>query len=105
MTWSEFSDSIKYENRFHNNKFNKNVFASYLSLVVKTYHTGDCFYRARIADNSGGHTSNNMSTPPKGKRSARRVNPEEIGVLYLSLEQETVLHETRVNAFDYVTIG
>ena len=105
LTWSEFSDSIKYENRFHNNKFNKDVFATYLTLVVKAYHTGDCFYRARIADNADGHISNNMSTPPKGKRSAGRVNPEGIGVLYLSLEQETVLNETRVNVYDYVTIG
>lgn len=105
LTWNEFSDSIKYGNRFHNNKFNKDVFALYLSSVVKTYHSGDCFYRARIANNVDGYMCEEMYAPPKEKRSAGRVNPEGIGVLYLSLEKETVLNETRVNVFDYVTIG
>lgn len=105
LTWGKFSDSIKYENRFHNNKFNTDIFASFLSSVVKIYHSGDCFYRARIANNADGYTCKEMYAPPKEKRSAGRVNPEGIGVLYLSLEQETVLNETRVNVFDYVTIG
>lgn len=105
LTWSEFSNSIKYKNRFHNNKFNADVFASFLSSVVKTYHSGECFYRARISNDIGGYNCEEMYAPPRGKRSAGRINPEGIGVLYLSLERETVLNETRVNLFDYVTIG
>ena len=105
LTWSEFSKSIKYENRFHNRKFNADVFASFLSSVVKTHRSGESFYRARIAENINGHSCDNMGAPPPKNRSAGRVNPEGIGVLYLSQEKETVLNEIRANVFDYVTIG
>ena len=46
-----------------------------------------------------------MGAPPKGNRSAGRINPEGIGVLYLSSDDKTVLNEIRANTFDYVTIG
>lgn len=46
-----------------------------------------------------------MFAPPVGKRTAGRVNPDGIGVLYLSTDDKTVLNETRVTAYDYVTIG
>lgn len=36
LTWSEFYNSIKYKNSFYNNQFNADVFASFLSSVVKT---------------------------------------------------------------------
>lgn len=105
LTWRDFSKSIKFENRFHNSKFNADVFASFLSSVVKTHHSGELFYRARIAKDINGYVCNKMGAPPPEKRSAGRVNPEGIGVLYLSLEKETVLNEIRANFFDYVTIG
>ena len=38
-------------------------------------------------------------------RDSGRVNPDGIGVLYLSTDDKTVLNETRVTAYDYVTIG
>lgn len=46
-----------------------------------------------------------MGTPPKEKRNAGRINPEGIGVLYLSADNKIVVNEARANAYDYVTIG
>jgi hypothetical protein len=46
-----------------------------------------------------------MGAPPKGKRTAGRVNPEGISILYLSSDKVTVINEVRANAFDYISIG
>ena len=46
-----------------------------------------------------------MKTPPPNKRSAGRINPEGIGILYLSSDQKTVLNEVRASTFDFVSIG
>lgn len=104
-SWNQFSKSIKYSNRFHNEMFNSDVFASFLSIAEKIYCKNELFYRARIADGNNGFTCDKMYSPPKGKRCAGRVNPDGIGVLYLSSNEKTVLNETRVNAYDYVSIG
>lgn len=104
-SWDEFSNSIKYINRFHSRMFNADIFASFLSIIKKMYPAGTTFYRARISTNKEGFKSDGMCTPPKGKRSAGRINPEGIGVLYLSSDNKTVVNEVRANAFDYVTIG
>lgn len=74
-------------------------------MVQKTYEKDTNFYRARISPNVEGFGTENMSVPPIEKRTAGRVNPDGIGVLYLSTDDKTVLNETRVTAYDYVTIG
>lgn len=104
-TWEEFSNSLKYSNRFHNDIFNTDVFATFLSMMTKNYKAGTTFFRARIANNKEGFQKEEMGSPPKEKRCAGRVNPYGIGVLYLSSDDKTVLNETRVNAYDYVSIG
>ena len=103
--WSEFSDSIKYSNRFHNNLFNSDAFSTFLAMMTKSYLIGSKFYRARITSNSSGFIAEDMFCPPRDKRCTGRVNPNGIGVLYLSTDDKTVLNETRVNVFDYVSIG
>jgi hypothetical protein len=105
LRWEQFAESIKYANRFHSGMFNADAFASFLSIVVKQYPAGVEFCRARITHNSNGFTKDEMSAPPRGSRSAGRINPEGIGALYLSSDDKTVLNEVRANAFDYVSIG
>jgi len=105
LRWEQFAESIKYENRFHSGMFNADAFASFLSIVAKQYHAGTDFFRARITHNSNGFNVKEMSAPPKGNRSAGRINPEGIGVLYLSSDDMTVLNEARANTFDFVSIG
>jgi hypothetical protein len=105
LSWDKFADSIKYGNRFHSGMFNADAFASFLSIIAKNFPVGTKMYRARIAPNKNGFEATEMSTPPREQRSAGRVNPEGIGILYLSSDDKTVLNEIRANTFDYVTIG
>lgn len=105
LSWNDFSDYIKYTNRFHNSYFNSDEFASTLSLLGKKYSTDNLFYRARICKTVEGYTKNDMFGPPKGQRCPGRIKPEEIGVLYLSSDEKTILYETRANVYDYISIG
>lgn len=104
-SWEEFSNSIKYCNRFHSGLFNADAFASFLSIVTKNYPAGSLFYRARISSNKRGIPKDQMGAPPKEKRSSGRINPEGIGILYLSMDTATIINEVRASAFDFITIG
>jgi|LSQX01.2.fsa_nt_gb hypothetical protein len=104
-SWDEFSNSIKYINRFHSGMFNADAFASFISIILKSYPVGSTFYRARISAESEGFEADEMHAPSIKKRSAGRINPEGVGVLYLSSDKVTVVNEVRANAFDYITIG
>jgi hypothetical protein len=104
-SWQEFSDSIKYKNRFHSDMFCADAFNSFLQSVAKKYTVGTLFYRARISPNDSGFSSSEMSSPPRGSLSAGRINPAGISALYLSSDYETILHEVRATTYDYITIG
>ncbi len=105
-SWKEFSEYIKYINRFHSGKFNEDAFTSFLSASVRIFSEKDRFYRARICDAGiEGYQTHEMGIPPKEKRNPGRINPAGIGVLYLSLDPETVLYEVRASKFDKITIG
>jgi len=104
-TWSEFSQSIKYDNRFHSNLFNPKAFATYLSYSMKKYKKGDSFYRARICPYSTGYSVDEMGAPPLKNREAGRISPEGVGVLYLASDETTALSEKRAYTHDFVTVG
>lgn len=103
--WTEFTEIIKYQNRFHSGVFNYKAFAAFISYSIKLYNKDDVMYRARISSSAEVYGKNNMGVPPKEKRMAGRVNPDGIGVLYLASEPNTALSEVRASAFDFVTIG
>lgn len=105
LSWHQFSESIKRENRFHNNMFNPDAFASFLSVATKIYPKGTNFFRARITDSKNGFAPNEMFAPPLGRRRAGRINPEGIGVLYLASDNITALTEVRASVYDFVSIG
>lgn len=105
LSWEEFSNYIKYENRFHNDFLNYDEFSSILTSLCKEFDKGNPFYRARICDNLTGFTTDQMYAPPKGRRKPGRINPEEMVALYLSSDEGTILYETRANVYDYITIG
>ena len=104
-SWSEFSESIKYGNRYHSGLFNSDAFASYLSYLAKWCMKGDYLFRARICSNPDGFPKEEMGIPPVEKRTAGRINPEGVGVLYLSSDKQTALNEVRASANDYITVG
>ena len=62
-------------------------------------------FRARIWPDNKGLDVSEMGAPPLGRRKAGRVNPEGIGVLYLTSDEKTALSEVRASAFDFVSIG
>ena len=104
-SWDEFSESIKYGNRFHSGMFNPGQFASFLTMVRHIFPVATNMYRARISSDKMGFAINEMKAPPKDKRTAGRINPEGIGVLYLSSDKLTILNEVRASAFDHVSLG
>lgn len=104
-TWRQFTETIKYGNRFYSNIFNHDAFASFLTYSVKSYPSGTVMYRARIGSDKNGFSKNKLGTPPKESRMSGRVNPEGIGVLYLSSETYTALYEVRASIYDFVTVG
>lgn len=104
-SWNEFSEVIKTKNRFYNSYFKMDQFASFLSYSIKRYLKGSVFFRARIWNGGRGYEVNEMGAPPFLKRKAGRVNPEGIGVLYLTSDEKTALSEVRASAFDYVSVG
>jgi hypothetical protein len=105
LCWECFAESIKYENRFHSGMFNADAFVAFLTILRKSYPTGTKMYRARISSSKRGFGEKEMGTPPKGHRIAGRINPEGIGILYLSSDDKTAIHEVRATTFDYITIG
>jgi hypothetical protein len=105
QAWQRFSDSIKYENRFHTGLFNSDAFASFLPIIAKTYPKETNLFRVRISSEDRGFPESKRGPPPKKFSVAGRVNPEGIGILYLSSDCMTALNEVRANAFDFVTIG
>ena len=104
-SWGEFSDVIKTKNRFCNGYFKADQFVSFLSYSITKYSRGTEFNRARICNSSCGYGKEEMGAPPAGKRKPGRVNPEGIGVLYLTSDERTALSEVRASAFDLITVG
>lgn len=104
-SWNEFSIAIKTQNRFHNDFFRPDQLASFLTYSTSKYRKGTVFYRARVCSNRDGYDIQKMGAPPIGKRKSGRVNPEGIGVFYLTSDMETALHEVRASAFDFVSVG
>ena len=104
-TWNEFSNAIKTKNRFCYDYFRADQFVSFLSYSIIKFRRGTELFRARICDSPNGYEKAQMGPPPAGKRKSGRVNPEGIGVLYLTSDEETALREVRASAFDYITLG
>lgn len=104
-TWHEFSGAIKTKNRFCSGLFRADQLASFLGYSITKYTKGTELFRARISDDIEGYPKEKMGQPPTRKRKSGRVNPEGIGVLYLTSDEATALREVRASAFDFVTIG
>lgn len=104
-SWEEFSKEIKTQNRFHNDFFKPDQLASFLTYTMSKYRKGTAFYRARICESTTGYGIGEMGAPPQRKRKPGRVNPEGIGIFYLTSDMETALNEVRASAFDFVSIG
>lgn len=105
-TWVEFSNAIKTTNRFHSGFFKADQLASFLSYSTTKYSKGTILFRARVCSDRNGYKTGEMGPPEDiEKRKSGRVNPEGIGVLYLTSDEKTALSEVRASAFDFVSLG
>lgn len=103
--WFDFVKGIKEDNRFHSSYINKEILSIFLRRIVKTYKTGEIFWRGRICPDETGFAKKEMGAPPVFKAKGGRVNPSGISLLYLSDSKETTLYEIRAGVYDYVTVG
>ena len=103
--WSEFAEKIKHGNRFHNELFNADAMASFLSYAEKNYPKDTVLFRARRANGKEGYQIGEMGSPPSTVCKAGRINPEGISILYLASDADTALSEIRSSTYDYVSVG
>lgn len=105
-TWRDFSNRIKYTNRFHhdiNLEILKDLFLSE-SLQV-TLSPEDTYIRARINSGDKPYVKDEMGCPPPGMATVGRINPAGISCLYLADSVKTALNEVRARCHDTVAIG
>lgn len=103
--WERFVNCIKYESRFHVDCISPKIFDDFFNLSKINYEAGQVFYRARISDEKGFTSFDDITAPKKEKMKNGRANPEGIRCLYLANDIETTIHEVRANIFDHITIG
>lgn len=104
--WQKFVETITYENRYHTNTINLSLlkkFIGYKQKVIKC-NEGKKYYRGRISAGEE-YTEKKMYSPPKGKATSGRLNPEGISVLYLSDKEQACYQEIRASFNDDVYIG
>lgn len=103
--WNALKKEIVEKNRFFiENVIDLDQLKTYLKSKAKSYKSGDIFYRGRISKQHGLGIPD-IGKPPAEKATAGRANPKGIPYLYLALDIETTLYETRATYLDYVTIG
>ena len=105
MSWEDFVEDIKYNNRFHSNQINKGILAKYCKAIQKTYSGGEQFFRCRISKDRKQFEQKEIGAPPKGKSADGRANARGIVTLYLGDTEKTAIHETRTGLYDHVCIG
>lgn len=103
-SWGEFSEEIKYNTRFHSEKFNTAIFYNYLNLLATPISQGEILYRGRRS-NQEGYLEEEMGSVPPNKTQAGRANPKGIPYLYLADDVKTVLHELRAVKLSHLTIA
>lgn len=103
--WDQLKTEIKEKNRFFFRAFKPDELEEILMKNEVIYRQGRDFYRARLCNSKEGLEKNKMGKPPREKATAGRANPSGIPYLYLSLDEQTVIHEVRAFHYDYVTIA
>lgn len=103
-SWDDFVEALETKNRFHTHYINLDLLERYCSYIRKPYKAGEIFYRCRISSKDG-FNCEEMGAPPIDKTADGRANARGIRCLYLGDSLDTTIYETRVGAYDYVTVG
>lgn len=107
--WSELKEELKWKKRYFTNINTLTEDLGWDSFfesktIIKS---NEIYYRARLHQNSEENTFpiEQMSAPPPKYASAGRANPMGIPYLYLSDNEETILHEVRTLYLDEVSVA
>lgn len=104
ITWDDFVECIKFENRFHSNHINLEVLERYIDKISGVIES-EIYYRGRISNEKEITDSEDISAPPRERATAGRANSEGIRHLYLASDIETGISEIRPSIDDTVFIG
>jgi RES domain-containing protein len=105
-SWAKFSDEIRHENRyFPASAPNRDILEEALSESVSTIASGATLFRGRLTPPDEMIPIEKMGAPPPKITRAGRANPVGIPYLYLALDSETCIYETRVANHRRVSIG
>lgn len=105
LTWDDFSDKIRIENRYFIDGVDLSKLEKYIESLVAQYDCKNIFYRSRIQREGNIIEINNMGAPPHSKSISGRINPEGISNLYLSDSIETSISEVRPELLDIVKVA
>ena len=106
ITWSDFRQQLKEENRYHPNNININVLKSLFSYIESDYEPNSfILYRARKSHDGTTIDKRNMGAPKPGKSGEGRINAKGVACLYLATDEHTCIKEIRAGLFDIVCIG
>ncbi|PRB05269.1 hypothetical protein CQ046_05250 [Chryseobacterium sp. MYb7] len=107
--WNKLKEQLKWERRYltNINFLTEDLGWDGFFESKITISESDLFYRARLHHKSNEPTYPNtqMFAPQKEIASAGRANPSGIPFLYLSDNEETILHEIRATYLDEVSIA
>lgn len=107
--WDGFCESLKYNNRFHNNMINLENLAFFLDITTNYYSIEEFrerfepLYRSRIVKFIT--EKSELMSPPKGFATAGRLNSKWISVLYLSTKEQVSIEEVKPKHNDIIYIG
>jgi hypothetical protein len=95
--WRQFSDELKFNNRFFPNKeIDLERLSDLISFFTVEFKQNTHFYRARILPPDKKELFlSDMGKPPREKTRNGRANPKGISYLYLSSNDQTAISEVR----------
>jgi hypothetical protein len=105
-SWTKFSDEIRHQNRyFPESAPNWEILEEALSESISTIASGATLYRGRLTPPDELIPIEKMGAPPPKLTPPGRANPVGIPYLYLALDSETCVYETRVANHARISIG
>lgn len=105
-SWAKFSNEIRHQNRyFPESAPNRDILEEALSESVSTIAAGASLFRGRLTPPDELIPIEHMGAPPPRLTPPGRANPVGIPYLYLALDPETCVYETRVANHTRVSIG
>lgn len=105
INWKNFSDEIKYKNRFIISNTQIFDILDEFSYLFSLKDIPSVFYRARKMENFNEFNENDMLKPPKEKTTNGRANPKGIPYFYVASDSNTAIHEIRPHRGDIVCVA